>query len=68
MFKRSRPQVNRTLENGEKPSEYGSDSELGGNPDELRIELAGYWSHLLLRVKKQSEVVDRKNLPEEIKP
>jgi hypothetical protein len=57
MFKRSRPQVNRTLENGEKPSEYGS--ELGGNPDELRIELAGYWSHLLLRVKKQSEVADK---------
>jgi len=57
MFKRSRPQVNRTLENGEKPSEYGSES--GGNPDELRIELAGYWSHLLLRVKKQSEVADK---------
>ena len=57
MFKHSRPQVNRTLENGEKPSEYGS--ELGGNPDELRIELAGYWSHLLLRVKKQSEVADK---------
>jgi hypothetical protein len=57
MFKRSRPQVNRTLENGEKPSEYGS--ELVGNLDELRIELAGYWSHLLLRVKKQSEVADK---------
>jgi len=57
MFKRSRPQVTRTLENGEKLSEYGS--ELGGNPDELRIELAGYWSHLLLRVKKQSEVADK---------
>ena len=57
MFKRSRPQVNRTLENGEKSSEYGS--ELGANPDELRIELAGYWSHLLLRVKKQSEVADK---------
>jgi hypothetical protein len=57
MFKRSRPQVNRTLANGEKPSEYGS--ELGGNRDELRIELAGYWSHLLLRVKKHSEVADK---------
>jgi len=68
MFKRSRPQVNRTLENGEKPSEYGSGSESGGNPDELRIELAGYWSRLLVRVKEQSEVVDGKNLPEEIKP
>ena len=59
MFKGSKPQVNRTLENGEKPSECGSGSELGGNPDELRIELAGYWSHLLLRVKKQSEVADK---------
>ena len=59
MFKRSRPQVNRTLENGEKPSEYGSGSESGANPDELRIELAGYWSRLLLRVKKQSEVADK---------
>jgi len=59
MFKRSRPQVNRTLEHGEKSSEYGSASELGGNPDELRIEVPGYWSHLLLRVKKQSEVADK---------
>ena len=66
MFKRSRPQVNRTFENGEKPLEYGS--ELGGNPDDLRVELAGYWSRLLLRVKEQSEVVDGKNLPEEIRP
>ena len=65
MFKRSRPRVNRTLENGEKPSEYGS--ELGGNPDELRVELAGYWSHLLLRVKKQSEVVDQEKSGEEIR-
>lgn len=54
MFKGSRPQVNRSSENAEKPSEYGS--ELGCNPDELRVELAGFWSHLLLRVKKQSEV------------
>jgi len=67
MFKRSRPQVNRTLENGEKPSEYGSGSELGGNPDELRIEFAGYWSHLLLRVKKQSEVVDGKKVSDELR-
>ena len=59
MFKGSRTEVNRVLENREKPSEYGSGSELEGNPDELRIELAGYWSHLLLRVKKQSEVADR---------
>ena len=59
MFKRSRPQVNRALEKGKKPSEFGLGSELGGNPDELRIELPGYWSHLLLRVKKQSEVADK---------
>ena len=57
MFKRSRRHVNRTSENGEKPSEYGS--ELGGNPDELRIELAGYWSRVLVRVKEQSEVADK---------
>jgi len=67
MFKRSRPQVNRTLENGEKPSEYGSGSELGGNPDELRVELAGYWSRLLVRVKEQSEVVDGKKVSEEFR-
>ncbi len=67
MFKRSRPQVNRTLENGEKPSEYGLGTELGGNPDELRVELAGYWSRLLLRVKKQSEVVDQEQSAEEVR-
>jgi len=60
MFKRSRPQVNRTLENG-------SGSESGGNPDELRIELAGYWSHLLLRVKKQSEVADKEQSCQEVR-
>ena len=68
MFKGSRTQLNRALENREKPSEFGLDSELGCNPDDLRVELAGYWSRLLLRVKKQSEVVDGKNLPEEIRP
>ena len=68
MFKRSRLQVNRVLENAEKTSEVGLGSELGRNPDDLRVELAGYWSRLLVRVKEQSEVVDGKNLPEEIKP
>src|SRR5260370_40341144 len=68
MFKRSRLQVNRVLENAEKTSEVGLGSELGCNPDDLRVELAGYWSRLLVRVKEQSEVVDEKNLPEEIKP
>ena len=68
MFKGSRPQVNRSSENAEKPSEFGLGSELGCNPDDLRVELAGYWSRLLVRVKEQSEVVDGKNLPEEIKP
>jgi len=66
MFKRSRPQVNRALENREKTADFGLRSELGGNPDELRIELAGYWSHLLLRVKKQSEVVDQEQIAEEV--
>jgi len=68
MFKGSRTQLNRAWENREKPSEFGLGSELGCNPDDLRAELAGYWSRLLLRVKKQSEVVDGKNLPEEIRP
>ena len=68
MFKGSRTQLNRALENREKPSEFGLGSELGCNPDDLRVELAGYWSRLLLRVKKQSEVVDGKNLPEENRP
>ena len=68
MFKGSRTELNRALENREKPSEFGLGSELGCNPDDLRVELAGYWSRLLLRVKKQSEVVDGKNLPEEIRP
>ena len=68
MFKGSRTQLNRALENREKPSEFGLGSELGCNPDDLRVELAGYWSRLLLHVKKQSEVVDGKNLPEEIRP
>jgi len=68
MFKGSRTQLNRALENREKTSEFGLGSELGCNPDDLRVELAGYWSRLLLRVKKQSEVVDGKNLPEEIRP
>jgi len=59
MFKGSRTQVNRALENGEKTSEFGLGPELGCNPDDLRVELAGYWSHLLLRVKEQSEVTDK---------
>ncbi len=68
MFKGSRTQLNRALENREKTAEFGLGSELGCNPDDLRVELAGYWSRLLLRVKKQSEVVDGNNLPEEIRP
>ena len=68
MFKRSRLQVNGALENAEKTSEFSLGSELGCNPDDLRVELAGYLSRLLVRVKEQSGVVDGKNLPEEIKP
>ena len=67
MFKGSRTQLNRALENPEKPSEFGSGSELGCNPDDLRVELAGYWSRLLLRVKKQSEVVDQEQSAEEVR-
>ena len=67
MFKGSRPQVNRALENGEKSSEFGLGPDLGFNPDNLRVELAGYWSHLLQRVKKQSEVVDRKQSSAEVR-
>ena len=67
MFKGSRPQMNRALENGEKPSEFGLGPELACNPDNLRVELAGYWSHLLQRVKKQSEVLDREESSEEVR-
>jgi hypothetical protein len=66
MFKRSRPQVNRPFENGEEPGEFCSGWEVGRNPDDLRVELAGYWSHVLVRVKEQSEVVDGKKVPEEL--
>ena len=58
MFKGSRTQVNRALENREKPSKFGMGPELGCNPDDLRVGLAGYWSRLLVCVKEQSEVVD----------
>jgi len=67
MFKLSRLQVNRALENAEKTSEVGLGSELGCNPDDLRVELAGYWSRLLVRVKEQSEVVDGKKVSEELR-
>src|SRR5712692_10454419 len=39
-------------------------SEPGCNSDDLRVELAGYWSRLLMRVKEQSEVVDGKKVSE----
>ena len=67
MFKGSRPQVNRALEKGKKLSEFLLGSEPGCNPDGLRVELAGYWSRLLVRVKEQSEVVDGKKVPEELR-
>ena len=62
MFKGSRTQVNRALKNGEKRSQFGLDPELGCNPDDLRVELAGYWSRLLVRVKERSEVVRAKEM------
>ena len=64
MFKGSRTEVNRPSENAQKPSEFGLGTELGCNPDDLRVELSGYWSRLLLRVKTQSEV-DREQSSEE---
>jgi hypothetical protein len=67
MFRRSGLQVDRALENGEKTSEFGLGPELGCNPDDLRVELTGYWSRLLLRVKKQSEVVDQEQSGEEVR-
>ena len=66
MFKEPRPQANRALENQEKPSKFGLDLKLGCNPDDLGVELAGYWSRLLLRVKRQSEVVDQDQSAEEV--
>ena len=67
MFNSSRPQVNRALENAEETSEFGLGSEVRCNPDDLRVELAGYWSRLLVRVKEQSEVVDGKKASEEFR-
>ena len=67
MFKGSRTQVNRALENRGKTSEFGLGPKLGCNPDDLRVELAGYWSRLLLRVKKQSEVADQEQSAEEVR-
>jgi len=67
MFNSSRPQVNRALENAEKTSEFGLGSEVRCNPDDLRVELAGYWSRLLVCVKEQGEVVDGKKVSEEFR-
>jgi hypothetical protein len=68
MFKGSRPQVNRPLGSVEKTQDFGLGSEVRCNPDDLRVELAGYWSRLLVRVKEQSEVVDGKKVSEELRP
>src|SRR5215831_19252218 len=67
MFNGSRPQANRPLGNAERTSEFDLGSEPGCNPHGLRVELTGYWSRLLLRVKKQSEVVDREQSAEEVR-
>jgi hypothetical protein len=68
MFKGSRPQVNRPLGSVEKTQDFGLGSEVRCNPDDLRVELAGYWSRLLVRVKEQSEVVDGRKVSEELRP
>lgn len=65
MFKRLRLQVNRALENAEKTAEFGLRSELGMQSDDLRVELAGYWSRLLVRVKARSEAVRAKEMSQE---
>ena len=67
MFKGSRPQLTRALEKEKKPSEFGLGSEVRCNPDDLRVEFAGYWSRLLVRVKEQSEVVDGEKVSEELR-
>jgi len=67
MFKGSRPQLTRALEKEKKPSEFGLGSEVRCSPDDLRVELAGYWSRLLLRVKKQGEVAAREQSAEEVR-
>ena len=65
MFKGSRTQVNRALANREKPSEFDLRSALGIQSDDLRVELAGYWSRLLIRVKERSEVARAKEMSQE---
>jgi hypothetical protein len=67
MFKRARPQMNRAVANAEKTSEFGLGPEVRCNPDDLRVELAGYWTRLLVRVKEQGEVVDEKKASEEFR-
>jgi hypothetical protein len=66
MPKGSRPQVDRALEK-EETFGIGFGSEVRCNPDDLRVELAGYWSRLLVRVKVQSEAVDGKKVSEELR-
>ena len=68
MLNSPRPQVNRPLGSAEKTQDFGLGSEVRCNPDDLRVELAGYWSRLLVRVKEQSEVVDGKKVSEELRP
>jgi len=67
MFRGSRPHVRRALENRENPPAFGLGPELRCNPDDLRVEFAGYWSRLLLRVRRRSEVVDQKPGAEEVR-
>ena len=67
MFNSSRSQVTRPFGNAEKTSEFSLGSELRCNPEDQRVELAGYWSRLLVRVKEQSEIVDGKKVSEELR-
>ena len=68
MLNSSRPQVNRPLGSVEKTQDFGLGSEARCNPNDQRVELAGHWSRLLVRVKEQSEVVHGEKVSEELRP
>jgi len=68
MFKSLRSQVNHAVESRGTASEVGSSPELRSNPDDMGVELAGYWARLLLRVKRQSEGLEQEQQAEEVTP
>jgi len=66
MFKGSRPQVNRALENWRNLRNSAWARSWDANPDDLRVELAGYWSRLLLRVKNKAKSPTRNKVPKRL--